>query len=229
MLGVESHPNGVLHGNSSSTLYEEENIASNKYVLIGTSIGQQTPSFSGSGTLVELSFNVTGIGSCDLNVQATLYNKAPVGESATQIDHSTESGFFSSVYTYVSPSDVVAGQNVTIGGYVVPDLENVNVTIQYRQLNELDWLTLGSTATDNQGNYTYQWKPQQTGTYQIQCAAIFQNVQEESAIVSISVRSGTDFWPYVYTVLGAVLIVIILSAIYILKTRGRQRTSTKRS
>jgi len=63
-------------------------------MLYATSMYRDTTSFNGSGTIVRITFNVTKIGSCNLNLNAKLYNKPPVGEVASLIPHSTQSGVF---------------------------------------------------------------------------------------------------------------------------------------
>lgn len=66
-LGVESNSNGVLHKSSAYPIdVEEDAINDGQYHLLATSQGQSTPSFSGSGTIVTIIFNVTGSGSANL-------------------------------------------------------------------------------------------------------------------------------------------------------------------
>lgn len=68
-LGVESNSNGVLH---QSTAYpidvEEDTVTDGQYHLLATSQGSNTPSFSGSGTIATIVFNVTGTGSANLSL-----------------------------------------------------------------------------------------------------------------------------------------------------------------
>jgi hypothetical protein len=68
-LGVESNSNGVLH---QSTAYpvdvEQDAVTTGQYHLLATSQGASTPSFSGSGTIATLIFNVTGSGSANLQL-----------------------------------------------------------------------------------------------------------------------------------------------------------------
>jgi len=223
MLGVESHPNGVLYGN----VFADETNKSGEYRIYGASIGQQTPSFNGSGTIVRLSFNVTSTGSCELAVQATLYSKPPVGEPATQIDHSTQNGYYSPIYIHVSAPDVVVGESVNVSGYVIPPEGGVNVTILYRRLNEFNWLVLGNTRTGNQGNYTIEWKPREEGTYQIRAIAAIQNYQEESAISNVSVKPKSEFWWYIYLVIAIVSAIVIV--ILVLGARKLKARKAKKS
>lgn len=89
-LGVESYPSGVLH----EPIYKNKTEGEGKFMLYATSMYRDTTSFNGSGTIVRITFNVTKIGSCNLNLNAKLYNKPPVGEVASSIPHSTQSGVF---------------------------------------------------------------------------------------------------------------------------------------
>lgn len=68
-LDVESHSNGVLHGSSAYPIdVEEDAVTDGQYHLLATSQGSSTPSFSGSGTIATVVFNVTGSGSANLSL-----------------------------------------------------------------------------------------------------------------------------------------------------------------
>jgi hypothetical protein len=68
-LGVESHSNGVLHGSSAYPIdVEEDAVTDGQYHLLATSQGSSTPSFSGSGTIATVTFNVTGVGQANLSL-----------------------------------------------------------------------------------------------------------------------------------------------------------------
>jgi hypothetical protein len=95
-LGVESHSNGVLHGNelnydsntlSSGDIYVQEEKVSGSYHLVAQSVGQATPGFTGSGTIATLTFNVTSTGPTGLALEADLADHPAVGETANLIDH----------------------------------------------------------------------------------------------------------------------------------------------
>jgi hypothetical protein len=89
-LGVESHPGGVLHESSEYPIYVQNNdtsASSGYYHLLATSTGSSTSSFSGSGTIVNITFNVTSTGPSQLSLQSELSDKAPEGGTANLIDH----------------------------------------------------------------------------------------------------------------------------------------------
>lgn len=218
MLGL--HPNGVLYGN----ILKSETNSSGEYLLYGTSIGSQTPSFNGSGTIVTVTFNVTSIGSCELTLQTKLYDKALPGSAANPIEHSSQNGYYTPIYISTSPSDIFMGESSKISGYIIPKEEKINVTIQYRRQGEVNWLTLGNAMTDKQGNYTLEWKPQEDGTYQIKAFATVQNAKIESAIANISVTSKSNFWFYIYLIIAIVAIAIVILILY---TRFRKTKARK--
>ncbi|MGB9740259.1 MAG: cohesin domain-containing protein [Candidatus Bathyarchaeia archaeon] len=120
MLGVESHPGGVLHGQ----VYQNETIESGKYILYGTSIGKETPSFNGSGTVAELIFNATRLGNCQLTLQTELYDKPGEGEASQPIQHITENGYVSIEpksgiwqFTYIATAIIIIAAAILLAFY----------------------------------------------------------------------------------------------------------------
>jgi hypothetical protein len=106
-LGVESHSDGVLHGSRlnyddstlvSGDIFVEESNASQEigeYHLVATSIGSATNSFSGSGNIAILTFNVTSIGHSELGLTTQLADYNPSGSSF--IDHTDLNGSVNAV------------------------------------------------------------------------------------------------------------------------------------
>jgi hypothetical protein len=91
-LGVESHPDGVLHEAPSADIFIQENItdqANGEYDLIATSVAP-APSFSGSGNIVIVTFNVTDVGHSDLILISELGDYNPSGGNL--IDHTDVDG-----------------------------------------------------------------------------------------------------------------------------------------
>ena len=89
LLGVESHPSGVLHETSSDPLYVEEDNASQdigEYHLVATSVGS-APAFSGSGTIATVTFNVTNAGHTGLTLETELADHPAAGETSGFINH----------------------------------------------------------------------------------------------------------------------------------------------
>lgn len=80
-LGVESHSDGVLHESNSYAIDIEDNaIVDGQYHLLATSTGAVTPSFSGSGTIAIITFNVTGGGDPGLSLSAEFSSRNSAGE-----------------------------------------------------------------------------------------------------------------------------------------------------
>ena len=85
LLGVESHPNGVLHEN----ILIAEASASQQigaYTLVATSTSPAA-SFSGRGTIATLTFNVTSLGRSTLELETELADKPAADEPADFIAH----------------------------------------------------------------------------------------------------------------------------------------------
>ena len=96
-LGVESHPDGVLHETPSADIFIQENItdqANGEYDLIATSIAP-APSFSGSGNIAIITFNVTDVGHSELILITELGDYNPSGSNL--IDHTDVDGSVDSV------------------------------------------------------------------------------------------------------------------------------------
>jgi hypothetical protein len=91
----DSHSNGVLHGRINrdyntinfGDLYVNETKVSGSYDLIAQSIGQTTSSFTGSGTIATLTFNVISTGLAGLTLTTDLADKALSGQNANNIAH----------------------------------------------------------------------------------------------------------------------------------------------
>jgi hypothetical protein len=89
-LGVESHSDGVLHESTDYPIQIENNDASQstgEYKLLATATGSSTPSFTGSGTIAILTFNVTSAGPTGLSVESELSDKSTPGGTANFISH----------------------------------------------------------------------------------------------------------------------------------------------
>jgi hypothetical protein len=80
-LGVESHSNGVLHESATYPIdVEDEAVTDGQYHLLATSQGSSTASFSGSGTIATITFNVTGTGNTGLSLSAEFSIRNSAGE-----------------------------------------------------------------------------------------------------------------------------------------------------
>jgi hypothetical protein len=87
--------NGVLHGTvntdsnneSPGDILVQENKVAGSYELIATEVGQTYSGFTGSGTIVTLTFDVVGIGSAGLTLQSDLADHPASGQTANNIAH----------------------------------------------------------------------------------------------------------------------------------------------
>jgi hypothetical protein len=221
MLGVESNPGGVLHGQ----VYWNETIEKGKYVLWGTSVGKETPSFNGSGTLVKLTFNVTGIGNCQLTLQTKLYDKPAAGSASQPIQHSIENGYYSPLYLSCTPNQAAVGDKINISGYIA--LTNQKPTILIKYGNATGWYQLASTTADNNGNYKYIWTAEKEGDYQIKAVAQISGVTVESAVQKLSVYPKSETWQSTYIAIIIAIIVAITAIILAFYTKKRKAKGKK--
>jgi hypothetical protein len=89
LLGVESHSEGVLHESTDYPIVIQDNANTDgQYHLLANAQGSTTASFSGSGTIVTLKFNVTSAGSTGLSLDVELAQKGntEVVVPATSVD-----------------------------------------------------------------------------------------------------------------------------------------------
>lgn len=230
-LGVESHPDGVLHEDILFAKNETRNDVG-RYWLAATSYnktigGTPPPSFNGSGNIIRLTFNVTNAGSCELSLETELCAKPPPGDIAPLIEHTTIDGFFGrQIRISVSPMTVNVGENVNISGFVIPAQANVEITILYRREGEADWRTF-ITLANEQGNYLYIWQPQESGKYEIKATAIIEGIEEISSSIFVAVEAPEQppqqpTWPYV------IIIIIIITAIIATTVMYRKKLKTSR-
>ena len=96
-LGVESYPDGVLHETASADIFVQNNTIdqeNGEYHLVATSVAPAS-SFSGSGTIASITFNVTDIGHSELILTTELGDYNPSGSNL--IDHTDVNGSVDSV------------------------------------------------------------------------------------------------------------------------------------
>ena len=88
-------------------IYVNETKLSGSYELIAQSIGHSTPSFTGSGTIATLTFNVIGTGSAGLSLQTDLADQAVLGQTANNIDHQDTASSVTAATSSSSPTSSV--------------------------------------------------------------------------------------------------------------------------
>ena len=111
-LGTNSIPGGVLYGDPVSTnivaggvYYNTSLSTSSDYELVATSVNTAGP-FSGSGTIVTLTFTVLSSGQSPLtlNVQLASYAQPGSGEVSEPISATVVNGYFATPSSSTSPS-----------------------------------------------------------------------------------------------------------------------------
>jgi len=91
-LGVESHPDGVLHEDSGAEIYVAENNASEaEYHLAATAVGPAS-SFNGSGTVFSVRFKAISAGLSPLELETELADHPRPGGTANMIEHADVAG-----------------------------------------------------------------------------------------------------------------------------------------
>ena len=91
-LGVESHPDGILHEDSGSDIYVADNNASkSEYHLAATSVGPAS-SFNGSGTVFRIEFKAIAYGISPLSLETELADHPLPGDTANLIQHNAVDG-----------------------------------------------------------------------------------------------------------------------------------------
>lgn len=96
-LGVESHPDGVLHEIPETTpisYYKNETLQEQGKYFLAASSSAPADSFNGSGNIIKTTFKVINEGSSELNLETKLASKPPPGGVSSPIEHTTIDGFF---------------------------------------------------------------------------------------------------------------------------------------
>lgn len=91
-LGVESHPDGVLHEDSGAEIYVAENNASEAQFHLAATAVNPASSFNGSGTVFSTSFKAVGIGNSLLELETEFADRPLAGGTANLIDHDVVGG-----------------------------------------------------------------------------------------------------------------------------------------
>jgi hypothetical protein len=111
----DSNSNGVLHGTNLNTdsnnlnsgdIYVQETKVSGSYELVAQSIGASNPGFTGSGTIVTLTFNVVSTGDAGLSLQTDLADHPAAGQTANNIDHQDTASSVTAVVAGSSSSPI---------------------------------------------------------------------------------------------------------------------------
>ena len=117
-IPVETYPEGVLY-NTVLMLKDTPDPVAGTYWVAGSSLSP-APTFNGSGTVFQITFQVIGIGQSALDI----YSSALVDKEAGAIIHSVQDGFFTNytptpVSIYVDPKQVVDSELTPSNNFTV--------------------------------------------------------------------------------------------------------------
>ena len=133
----------------------------------------------------------------------------------------------STISIALSSANITKGKSVTISGNItVADniaRADVNATISYRLSGVADWTTLTTVETDESGNYTYPWKPDAAGTYEVKASWDGDDVTfgNESDVLTLTVEKAAAGIPIEIVIVAVVAIVVIAAVVvyYFVKVR----------
>ncbi len=145
----------------------------------------------------------------DLADNSYIYGNVTVGASLISIS--------------ANPANTTVGSRTTIKGSITPKRSGVNVVIRYRLSGNETWNTLETVTTDENSTYSYDWKPDTVGIYEIKASWEGDNdaLPSESEILTIRVGEAPPSTPYLLLA-GAVVAMIIGAAIAIYFLRVRK-------
>jgi nitrous oxidase accessory protein len=132
----------------------------------------------------------------------------------------------STISINVSSASVTVGSNITISGAISPRRAGVNVTIEYRSNGE-NWTTLATVTTDSEGEYSYDWKTTEPGSYEVKTTweGDDNTLASESNLLNVAVREEEDSptddgsTTDIYAAAVAIIIIGSVATVYILKVR----------
>ncbi len=76
----------------------------------------------------------------------------------------------STIAISTSPTTVPLGFNTTISGSISPARASVIVAIEYTRVEETAWMSLANVSTSQNGQYSFDWMPTESGIYQIKAS-----------------------------------------------------------
>jgi len=122
----------------------------------------------------------------------------------------TVSKMSSTITLDVSSTSITVGSNITISGSITPAQSQVNVEIMYKP-SDGDWSTLATVTTDSNGEYSWDWAPQDAGTYEVKASwSGDENTSaDESDIETVNVQGA---FPLDITIISVAAVGIIVAA-----------------
>jgi len=122
------------------------------------------------------------------------------------------------------PALVTLGSIVAVDGTISPAVEraNVSIPIECRSEGEENWTTLITVKINDQGHYTYSWKPDKIGKYQLTARWPGDESTYPSSgevqIVTVKAQP-TELAPYI---VAGIVMAILVSALFFIRSRRRK-------
>jgi len=146
------------------------------------------------------------------------------GDATTSANTSAPMNFevrqlISTVSLEVDSTSTSIGSSVIVSGEITPERASTSVIIRARK-DGGEWTSIATVATDSQGSYSYEWKPTEAGTYEIQAVwnGDVNTLGSESETITVTVQPGFQI-PYVYIGVGVAVVLVVAVAFYLLRKR----------
>ena len=120
------------------------------------------------------------------------------------------------------PANITVGETTTINGSINPTRAGVTVTIWYKLSGEETWSNLTAVQTNENSQYSHDWKPTTDGTYEVKAswAGDAGTFEAESDPQTIMVEEALGPGFFLYAVAGiAIAIVAAAMILYFVKIR----------
>jgi PKD repeat protein len=128
----------------------------------------------------------------------------------------------SSLSISASSTTLALGKNTVIHGALDPSRSGTSVVIQCRPTGG-EWATLASVTSDAQARYMLNWRPNETGTYEVQASWKGDSDTQpcQSSVQQITVQEGGTPQTLIYVGMIAAIVVLAALAVYFIKIRNR--------
>jgi hypothetical protein len=158
-------------------------------------------------------------------VRASWSGDAVTSANMSNIKTITVRKLSSAITLEANPSSITLGSQVTLDGTIEPSRTNAQVTI-YARKGEAEWVSIATPVTDDQGYYSFEWEPTETGTYDVQAkwSGDANTLAGESDVKQVEVNAASAGVPMDWIIFGAIgiaAIVIVGLAIYFMRIKRK--------
>ncbi len=153
------------------------------------------------------------------NVSSTVITLGNVEQSSSgQVSAKLRELDHSSLTLKLSSSFMLENSIVRINGQILPKVANENVTLK-AQINGSGWITIGSTLTESEGQFVYDWTPPTSGSITLQASWVG-NKQYNG---SISTQQGIFVIPvFLIALIASLVLTVIFVTFMLLLIRHRK-------